>query len=110
MGLWFTATVAGESVPIGLAVKGVRSRVETEFEPVFAITARFVSGLMATPLGAVPTAMSVTPVTGAKLARSRIVTVFAELLVTTATPDAPAAWPVIASLGRTATPVGVPPV
>ena len=37
-------------------------------------------------------------------------TEFEPLLVTSATPEVPAAWPVYASLGRTATPVGVSPV
>src|SRR6266853_1961152 len=65
MGFWSTATRPGASVPTGLAVSGVRSMVETVFEPV---------------------------------------------LVTTATPEVPTAWPVYASLGRTAIPVGVSPV
>src|SRR5436190_11442665 len=43
MGFWSTATLVGARAPIGVAVSGVRSIVETVFEPVLAITARFVS-------------------------------------------------------------------
>src|SRR5438876_11026813 len=43
IGFWSTATLLGVSVPIGLAVRGVRSMVVTVFEPVLATTARFVS-------------------------------------------------------------------
>src|SRR5216684_7880595 len=95
---------------MGLAVSGVRSMVETVLET----TARFVSWSMATPLGAVPTETAMAfpeeSFTGARFTRSRTETVFAELLVTTATPEVFAGWPVYVSLGRTATAVGEPPV
>jgi len=83
-GFWSTAIVAGVSVPIGLAVKGVRSRVETEFETCVRDHREVCFRIDGHAMGAVPTATSVTPATGARLARSRIVTVFAELWFTTA--------------------------
>src|SRR5438132_8489937 len=42
MGFWSTATVPGVRVPMGLAVSGVRSMVETVFELVLAMTASWV--------------------------------------------------------------------
>src|SRR5260221_1316596 len=59
MGFWSTATVPIVRVPMGLAVSGVRSIVLTVLEPVFAMTARFVSWVMATPLGLVPTVTTI---------------------------------------------------
>src|SRR5229473_1823315 len=65
MGFWSTATVRGASVPmvllelLGSWAIGVRSMVETVLEVELAMTARFVSWSIATPLGAVPTVTTI---------------------------------------------------
>src|SRR5438034_10357384 len=53
MGFWSTATVPGVRVPMGLAVRGVRSMVETVFELVLATTAMLVFSLWVKSMGSV---------------------------------------------------------